>query len=223
MAAIRVRYETIEFGDADIHVRALRDRQEFQDPEGVASALGICSASWPIFGTLWAAGLELARVMYVHDIEGKRVLEVGCGLGVASLVLNHRGADITATDIHPEAEAFLAANVALNAGPAIPFVRTSWQEEDLELGRFDLIIGSDLLYERPHAELLTSFIIRHARPQCEVIIIDPGRGHGGAFKKAMDRVGFGVTEVRLGRKQQVEGIFRGTEFTFVRKPLPLTA
>ena len=43
----------------------------------------------------------------------KRILEVGCGLGLASLVLNERSADISATDYHPEVETFLKINTEL--------------------------------------------------------------------------------------------------------------
>jgi hypothetical protein len=50
MTTLRVRYQTLEFGTTDIHIRSLRDNQEFSDDEGAAAALGISSASWPIFG-----------------------------------------------------------------------------------------------------------------------------------------------------------------------------
>ena len=183
MTAPRVRYQTIEFGDVDIHVRTLRDTLQFEDVDGEAEALGISSASWPIFGVVWASGRALANLMATYEIAGRRVLEVGCGIGLASLVLNQRAENITATDYHPEAAAFLAANVALNGGKAIPFVRTGWLDASDELGLFDLIIGSDLLYETEHIGLLSAFINRHAQPTCEVIIVDPGRGQkdGGAW------------------------------------------
>ena len=48
MTAVRFRYQTLEFGDVDIHLRTLRDRQQFDDPGGVAEALGISSATWPV-------------------------------------------------------------------------------------------------------------------------------------------------------------------------------
>jgi predicted nicotinamide N-methyase len=101
----RVRYQTLEFEDVDIHVRALRDNQEYSDDDGEAEKLGISSAQWSLFGVLWASGEALARHLFDYNIEGLRILEVGCGLGLASLVLNHRHADITATDYHPEAGA----------------------------------------------------------------------------------------------------------------------
>jgi predicted nicotinamide N-methyase len=157
MSTIRVRYTTIEIGAMDIHIRTLRDTLQFEDINGEAERLGISSATWPIFGVVWPSSCLLARLMLDHHVNGKRVLEVGCGIGLASLILNQRLADITATDYHPETEGFLIHNVKLNDGKKIPFVRTGWADLDDDLGHFDLIIGSDLLYEIKHVDLLSTF------------------------------------------------------------------
>lgn len=190
MSTLRFRYQTIEFGATDIHVRSLRDNQEFSDNNGAAEDLGISSASWPLFGILWAAGRVLAQEMYDYDITNKSILEVGCGIGLASLVLNHRHANITATDYHPEAEVFLAINTELNHDKKIPFIRTGWIDEVSTLGKFDVIIGSDVLYEHEHIELLSNFIHQHAAARCEIIIVDPGRGHHARFSKKMLALGY---------------------------------
>lgn len=189
MSAVRVRYQTLEIGDVDLHVRSLRDRQQFADAGGAAGRAGISSASWPLFGVVWESGKVLAQLMLGHEIAGLRVLEVGCGIGLASLVLRRRGADITATDQHPEARAFLDANAALNGLARIPFVRSGWHEPHTGLGHFDLIVGSDVLYERDAVALLADFIDRHARPACRVIIVDPGRGLQGRFSRRMRALG----------------------------------
>lgn len=194
--SLRTRYQTLEFGDTDIHVRTLRDKQQYADAGGVADALGISSANWPLFGVIWPSGEVLAHLMFDFEIRGKRILEVGCGIGLASLVLNHRMADITATDYHPEAEDFLRENTCLNGDEMIPFVRTGWCDGDSELGEFDLIIGSDLLYERGHAEQLSDFIDHHAKTSCEVIIVDPGRNWRTRFSKRMQDLGYRCNENR---------------------------
>lgn len=217
MASFRVRFQTLEFGDTDIHVRTLRDNQQFADEGGVAEALGISSASWPLFGIIWPAGQVLAHLMHDFDIAGKRILEVGCGIGLASLVLNARKADITATDYHPEAAAFLRQNTQLNDGADIPFVRTGWADEATELGRFDLIIGSDLLYEREQVALLSAFIDQHAAPHCEVILIDPGRGHHAPFSKAMTALGYQHTQSRpLDTDLYLDAPFKGQVLRYQR-------
>ena len=152
MTAIRYRYQTIEFDQVDIHVKTLRDTQQFNDPDQIAKKLGISSANWSLFGVIWASSKVLADLMSRIDIKGKRILEVGCGVGLASLILNHRKAEITATDYHPEAEQLLLSNTGLNDDADIPFQRVGWDDSASELGQYDLIIGSDLLYEQKHAE-----------------------------------------------------------------------
>jgi len=194
MSSLRVRYQTMEFGKTDIHIRSLRDNQEFSDDQGVAEALGISSATWPLFGIVWPSGEVLAHLMSDFQITDKRILEVGCGIALSSLLLNHRHADITATDYHPEAGGFLQKNTELNHDDDIPFARTGWEDGDSGLGKFDLIIGSDLLYERGHSEMLSEFINDHANPNCEVIIVDPGRAHHARFSKQMVKLGYAYSE-----------------------------
>lgn len=194
---LRFRYKTFEMGRFDVHVRMLRDTCQYRDRKGIAEKMGICSAAWPIFGVVWPSGEILAHCMLDYDIGKKSVLEVGCGIALASLVLNHRSANITATDYHPETERFLNYNVMLNKGKKIPFVRTGWNNVVDALCSFDIIIGSDLLYEKNHVELLSEFINRHAEKHCDVVIVDPGRGNHASFSKKMERLDFSYEQKDL--------------------------
>jgi len=196
MSSLRIRYQTYEFGDTDIHLRTLRDNQQFSDDDGEAETLGISPATWPLFGIVWPSGEVLAHLMHEFEIAGKRILEVGCGIALASHVLNRRNADITSTDYHPETEGFLNKNSRLNEEQPIPFVRTGWADEESGLGRFNLIIGSDLLYERGHAEILSKFLDQHAMDHCEIIIVDPGRRHHARFSKLMMKLGYSHSQSR---------------------------
>ena len=82
---------------------------------------------------------------YISDFNtgSKRILEVGCGMALSSLLLNKKHANITATDYHPEAGIFLARNTLLNKDQPIAYKRVDWVEKEDDLGLFDLIIGSD--------------------------------------------------------------------------------
>jgi predicted nicotinamide N-methyase len=112
---LHTRIDVHQFGGVDYHIRCLIDGNQFDDPEGVAEALGISPASWPFFGMRWPAGLLLADLVSRLVLGNGRMLELGCGLGIASLVANARGADILATDYHPMAADFLRDNSARNA------------------------------------------------------------------------------------------------------------
>ncbi len=209
MPPCRIRYQTIEFNEVDIHVRTLKDKLQFLDVDGVAEKLGISSATWPIFGVIWDSSLILAHFIFDFEILGKRILEVGCGIGLSSLVLNHRLADITATDYHPEVRGFLLENTRLNKAKEIPFIRTGWDDDESALGKFDLIIGSDLLYESDHAEMLSKFIDQHAAPICEVIIVDPGRGNHAKFSKKMVTRGYSHSQSKPDDNDYLSKPFRG--------------
>lgn len=217
MATLRLSYQTIEFGKIDIHLCTLRNKQEFHDPEGTAEALGISSATWPIFGILWPSSLVLAHFVSNYDIGTKRVLEIGCGTALSSLLLNKQHVDITATDYHPEVETFLNRNSLLNGDTVIPFERTGWADNNDSLGYFDLIIGSDLLYEDEHIELLSDFIQVHSNPTCEVIIVDPGRGRKNKLAKKMLENGYASSFFKPEKIECLKNDFKGHILQFVRR------
>ncbi|PRO74280.1 histidine kinase [Alteromonas alba] len=217
MTNLRLRYQTIEFGKTDIHLCTLRDKQEFYDPESVASELGISSATWPIFGVIWPSALVLAHHMQSIKIGSRRILEVGCGMALSSLLLNKQHADITATDYHPEAELFLKRNASLNGDTPIPFERTGWADDNDSLGLFDLIIGSDLLYEDEHIALLSDFIHAHAKPQCEVILVDPGRGRKNKLVKKLMGLGYQSSLIKPDNTIYLDTVFKGHILRFVRQ------
>jgi len=217
MPTLRYRYQTAEFGDYDIHFRSLRDRCQYIDSNGEAAALGISPTSWPVFGIVWPSGEILAQLMSNYDIGGKRILEIGCGVGLASLVLNARNADISATDIHPSAETFLSHNTKLNAGAPIPFLRIGWEDaQNMDFGDFDLIIGSDLLYEEVHAEQLSQFIEKYTKPSCEVLMVVASRGYGGKFALAMTEFGFSTRQLDVFSPACLKEPYKGKILCFQR-------
>lgn len=197
-------------GVDDLIIRSLLDRLQFSDPDGDADRLGISSAAWPLFGVLWPSGAYLAARMATRRVRtDEHILEIGCGLALASLVGHRRGADVTASDCHPLAESFLEENLRANAllpmkyrhghwgAPAMSRRREGAPTCSVVQGRYDLIVGSDLLYERDDNAGLAGFIAEHSSPAAEVWIIDPDRGNRPAFNRHMAANGFSMREEHL--------------------------
>jgi predicted nicotinamide N-methyase len=182
---------------APLEIRSLLDRQQYADPRGEAAAAGISPACWPLFGQIWPSAQKLADLMQVRELDGQRILEIGCGLGLASLVIHRRQGDITPSDCHPLTELFMQANLHLNDLPAIKYHTGNWGRGNPLLGAFDLIIGSDVLYERDHPEQLATFIALHAARHAEVLIVDPNRTNRSAFNRHMALLGFDLTVTRI--------------------------
>ena len=217
MPPIRYLYQTLVFGGHDIHFRCLRDRMQFEDTHGEAAELGISSASWPLSGMVWPSGKVLAELMSSYDIENRRILEIGCGIGLASLVLNERMADISASDIHPSVGDNLQHNTQLNNKRHIPFQRSAWEDVQEEcFGAFDLIIGSDLLYERDHSKSLAMVVQNYAKPKCEMILVDAGRGYGRNFTFRMEALGFIRNQLEPSSPLSNPEKYKGKIFQFCR-------
>lgn len=212
----RIKYSTLSIGVEDFHLCSLRDKQQFADRDGLAERAGISSATWSLFGQLWPAGEVLAQTLSGMPLEGLRILELGCGLGLTSLVLQRLGADITASDYHPLAGEFLLRNAELNQLPPIPYLNCDWAEEYLELGLFDLVIGSDLLYERDHPSLLADFIARHCNRRAAVLIVDPGRGHSARFSQHMQAHGYQQQADSLNLLDNPDAPFKGRILSYRR-------
>ncbi len=197
MPGYKTKTQDIVVDGIDTHIRSLLDRQQFSDPQGEAARAGISSAAWPLFGLVWPSALVLAAHME-HVVFGQRqVLEVGCGLALVSMAVQRRHGQITASDCHPLAESFLLENLRLNDLAPLTYSRGDWTTANPALGRFDLIVGSDVLYDRGQPEQLSAFIELHAEAAVEVIIADPDRGNRSAFNRRMDGLGYERSELKV--------------------------
>jgi ETFB lysine methyltransferase len=204
-----VKFETIVGTGADLQLRSLLDRRQYHDPSAEAEKLDISPAQWPLFGLLWPSARVLAQAMHSFELRGKRILEIGCGLALASLMVHRRGGDITASDCHPLAAAFLLENLRLNQLPAMKYQTGHWSRANPQLGLFDLIIGSDVLYDRGQPEAVSRFIDRHSAPAVEVLIADPDRGNQAGFNRLMGLLGYSHTEARVPSLPGNAGPYKG--------------
>jgi predicted nicotinamide N-methyase len=117
--------------------------------------------------------MTLAREVAEADLAGRRVVELGCGLGVPSLAAARGGADVLATDGDEEALELLELNAREN-GLRVATARVDWEAADALVARgpFDLVLAADVLYERASRSLLESLLPRLG---AAVWLADPGR------------------------------------------------
>ena len=216
MPGYQTKTETLAVGGIATVIRSLKDRMQFADPDQEAERAGISSATWPLFGLVWPSALVLAAHMQDMPLGTRQVLEVGCGLALASLVVHRRLGTVTASDHHPLTESFLRENVRLNGMPPLSYLRGDWAAANPALGRFDLIVGSDVLYDRAQPVMLAAFIELHAQAAVEVVIVDPDRGNRPKFNRCMDRLGFDRSERKVHALPAEGGTYKGRVLSYRR-------
>ncbi len=143
----------------------------------------------PYWADLWPSARILASTLAQESGNGRRLLEMGCGLGLATIAAMHAGFDVTATDYYEDALHVTRSNAARNLGRE-PHVRlVNWREWPEDLGMFDVVIAADVLYEKEYALLVASCLARALAPDGTAIVADPGRLALPAFRTALDDVG----------------------------------
>ena len=130
----------------------------------------------PYWAELWPAGLALAEALPA-SLRGAQVLELGCGLGIPSLVAAARGAHVLATDWSQEALDLLEANAARN-GVAVEVARVRWDEPERLARPWELVLAADVLYE--HRNVAQVLALLEAL-DAEVLLAEPGRPPAQAF------------------------------------------
>src|SRR5207244_1655106 len=122
----------------------------------------------PYWAELWPSALELAKQVTLTPPVSLRVLELGCGLGVPSIVAALCGAQVLATDWSADAVTFTVANARRN-GARVETAVASWSDPGpLMAGApWDLVLASDVLYELRNVELLLDLLPRLGREEVE--------------------------------------------------------
>lgn len=134
----------------------------------------------PYWADIWPSSTILASHLVsladkAGDRTGKRALELGCGVGLVTLAAMTAGYDVTATDYYTDALAFTRANAWRNLGrsPAVRMI--DWRSFPAGETGYDLILASDVLYEREYALILPGIFRNALAPGGMVILADPGR------------------------------------------------
>jgi predicted nicotinamide N-methyase len=136
----------------------------------------------PYWAELWASAVALAHDVSIRSLRGKRTLELGCGLGLPSIAAARAGGRVLATDWSPDAMSATAANAARN-GVEIETLRCAWGAPDAIVARapWQLVIASDVLYERRHVEQLLGLLPQLVDERGLVLLADPGRAPSEQF------------------------------------------
>jgi predicted nicotinamide N-methyase len=146
----------------------------------------------PYWAVVWPAGVALAaHLKSQRDLVGKVTLELGCGAGLPGIVARRRGARVLQTDLFPEAVALARWNARRNGAGSIRHLAMDWRHWSLR-GRFDLILASDVLYDRALHTPLAAILETNLAERGEAWLADPGRPLALEFAARLESAGWSV-------------------------------
>ena len=118
----------------------------------------------PYWADIWPSSTALASIVAGLDGRGKRCIELGCGLGLVTIGAMRAGYDVLATDYYDDALLFARRNARAATGREPATRMVDWRAFPSDLGRFDLVLASDVLYERQYADLVAQAIVASLKP-----------------------------------------------------------
>src|SRR4051812_20181741 len=174
--------EHVIAGDGrDLRLLAPRDSDALLDEEAFEHEEFL-----PYWAELWPSAVALGRVLARRPLTGRRVLELGCGLGLPAIVAALGGGRVLATDWSPDAAAMTAENAARN-GAALATAVFRWDDPPESLGPpWPLVLASDVLYEPRNVDALLTLLPRVTAASGEVWLADPGRAPAERFLAAAE-------------------------------------
>jgi len=181
--------EAVDVGGAAIPVLRPRSAEDLISEEDF-----LHDERLPYWADVWPSARVLAARVLAEQGAGRSLLELGCGVGLVAMAAARAGFAVTVTDYYDDALLFARANVwrATGAEPEARLV--DWRELPDDLGRFDLVVGSDVLYERPYAMLIARALTLTLARGGTALIADPGRVAAPAFLEAAVELGLDVGE-----------------------------
>lgn len=145
----------------------------------------------PYWAQLWPASLLLAEAVAAWKrprAGAPRVLDLGCGLGLISLLLSRLGYHVVAADCDVDALAFVGVNARRNGVDAPRTWCLDWQRPPPGPA-FDRIVAADVLYEQRHLAPVAELVRRRLRPDGLALIADPNRSTADDFAAVARRSG----------------------------------
>lgn len=146
----------------------------------------------PYWAQVWESALVLAEDVSCVEGRGRSCLELGCGLGLPSIVAARRGFAATASDYEEAALEGVRFNAARNGAAGLATLLLDWRRLPDDPPRYDLVVAADVLYEKHHATALAAVIARTLATGGEAWVADPGRARAVEFEPAARAAGLTV-------------------------------
>ena len=197
-----VCFEPVTIGDKTLDILQIADLSALLDR--LMATAGTEPVHLPYWAKIWPTSILLSHFLHNLDPEGGRsLLEIGAGVGICGLFAAARGFETVITDIHPDALLFTRINILQNGLEDRANVARADFATDRLGRRFDIILGSEVLYLEDLHRGLLKFLMAHlkADPSAEVVLAKDYNRRAERFFSLANRE-FQIAERVVGYKEQ---------------------
>ncbi|MFM7520458.1 MAG: class I SAM-dependent methyltransferase [Planctomycetota bacterium] len=172
----------------------------------------------PYWADVWESAIVLAEDLALLDGAGRRLVELGCGLGLPALVAARRGFTVTATDYEEPALEGVRYNAARNGVCGLQTRVVDWRTPPTDLPPQDYVVAADVLYEKHHPAALAGVIAALLAADGVGLVADPGRARAEEFPAAAAAAGLVATPTGARRPEGVAAGPAVEVWRVVRRP-----
>jgi len=152
----------LKIGDKVLKIIQIKDYEEYILDQVDAGDPDVTEA--PFWAKLWEASSLLASFIGKQPVNPHcHMLEIGAGIGTLGIYAALCGHKITITDINEDALLFARANALLNGLTDLDIRKLDWSDPG-ETTLYDVIVGSEVVYDRRSYPLLVNFLRRVLAP-----------------------------------------------------------
>ena len=210
--ACRLNCEPLSIGSLTIelfrpqHPDTLLDEMLAKSPDDI----DVRDERLPYWAELWPSSIALATYLVCERPldPNLKVLELGCGLGLAGIAAGHQTPHVVMTDYQPTALQFAELNWRHNLTTPFRGEVLDWREPRQDLAA-DVVLAADVAYESRALEPLVHAFRELTRPGGRILLAEPGRKVAQGFATQLAeklRCGHQVFPIRVRASEPITDI-----------------
>jgi len=196
VAAIEQRFDTVT-SDVSVGDRTLNILRPRNSDDLIREEDFVKDERLPYWADIWPSSTILAEQMVRTKGNGRRLLELGCGVGLVSTAALAAGYDVVSSDYYTDALAFTRANGFRNLRRSPEARMINWREFPSAETGYDFVIASDVLYEEEYARLMPQIFLNALKPGGTAIVADPGRIAAPIFLEQLQAAGLTLSSDKI--------------------------
>lgn len=195
MTTLKFNLQTIEFHFKDTHLSINKVDNLDELVDKVSDDEFNKDERMPYWAELWPSAIGLSRFIIKNPelFRQKNILELGCGLGLTSMVLMLQNpASLLCTDYENDALVLARKNFSKNQVCQPHFKWLDWRKPQLNK-KYEIIIASDVLYEERFFQPLLDLMYNYLEKNGRIIIAEPNRKIAVSFFEKLKSYGYQYT------------------------------